>query len=270
MAEEEAGVESVPTYALVTVVAVFLIISVSLERSLHVAEQWLRKHNQKPLALALSHIKAELIQVGFLSVLLVVLRAPIGNMCVAHRHGKLFLPCALKHHPLEAAGNETAAAAAADVAESPGAEHRRRLLSLAGGTAYGDSAVTGGMQRRLLSSAENTCPEGQEPFVPETALHDLHLFIFLLALVHITLSAFTMGIAILKVKTWHKWEIEAHAMAGQCSGMCTEGVPLPPSSTSTSSSSPSSLSPFIPSLTHHPLLRRLHSTDPDVFRTEFD
>ncbi|KAG8043956.1 hypothetical protein GUJ93_ZPchr0458g22577 [Zizania palustris] len=53
------------------------------------------------------------------------------------------------------------------------------------------------------------CPEGYESFVSQEGLEQLHRFIFVMAVTHVTYSCLTMLLAILKIHTWRKWEDEA-------------------------------------------------------------
>ncbi|XP_024528352.1 MLO-like protein 13 isoform X1 [Selaginella moellendorffii] len=53
------------------------------------------------------------------------------------------------------------------------------------------------------------CPEGKVPFISKSSLHKLHIFIFLLAIVHVVYSCFTLLLGRYKVHCWGVWEIEA-------------------------------------------------------------
>ncbi|EXB76298.1 MLO-like protein 11 [Morus notabilis] len=59
-------------------------------------------------------------------------------------------------------------------------------------------------QRKLLMSP------GHEPFVSSEGLEQLHRFIFVMAVTHVSYSCLTMLLAIVKVHSWRVWEDEAH------------------------------------------------------------
>uniref|UniRef100_M1A376 MLO1 n=1 Tax=Solanum tuberosum TaxID=4113 RepID=M1A376_SOLTU len=56
-------------------------------------DQWLLEKRKKPLYEALEKIKAELMLLGFLSLLLTVLQEPVSNLCVPKSIGYSWHPC---------------------------------------------------------------------------------------------------------------------------------------------------------------------------------
>ncbi|EPS70534.1 hypothetical protein M569_04226, partial [Genlisea aurea] len=72
-------------------------------------------------------------------------------------------------------------------------EHHRRLLL---------------QERRVLSSldASRSCKDGFEPLISMNALHQLHIFIFFLAVFHVFYGALTMTLGRLKIRGWKEWE----------------------------------------------------------------
>ncbi|KAL6506986.1 Mlo14p [Orobanche hederae] len=52
--------------------------------------------------------------------------------------------------------------------------------------------------------------ENYEPFVSHEGLEQLHRFIFVMAVTHISYSCLTMLLAIIKIHNWRVWENEAH------------------------------------------------------------
>ncbi|XP_048442787.1 MLO-like protein 11 [Pyrus x bretschneideri] len=61
------------------------------------------------------------------------------------------------------------------------------------------------------SSQENRipCKEGYEPIVSYEGLEQLHRFIFIMAITHISYSCLTMLLAIVKIHSWRVWEDDA-------------------------------------------------------------
>ncbi|RZC67414.1 hypothetical protein C5167_011114 [Papaver somniferum] len=76
----------------------------------------------------------------------------------------------------------------------PGDHHRRLLWD----------------NRRVLSAdSENfQCKDGFEPLISLHGLHQLHIFIFFLAIFHVIFSASTMMLGRLKIRAWKEWESE--------------------------------------------------------------
>lgn len=65
--------------------------------------------------------------------------------------------------------------------------------------------------RRMLGGRhQETCAQGHEPFVSYEGLEQLHRFIFVMAITHVSYSCLTMLLAIVKVHTWRRWEEETH------------------------------------------------------------
>ncbi|KAI3796399.1 hypothetical protein L1987_39069 [Smallanthus sonchifolius] len=142
-------------------------VSLTVERLLHYAGKKLKKEGRKPLFQALQKVKEELMLLGFFSLLLSVCQSRIVKICVKEDIMKHFLPCSL---------NE----------ENP---HTHR---------------------RLLENKEtpmSICAlQNKVPLLSAEALHHLHIFIFVLAVVHVTFSALTVVFGGAKIREWKKWE----------------------------------------------------------------
>ncbi|KAL3843610.1 hypothetical protein ACJIZ3_001013 [Penstemon smallii] len=62
-------------------------------------------------------------------------------------------------------------------------------------------------QRRLLAEeVSEQCSEGTVPFLSLEALHQLHIFIFVLAVVYVVFCASTMVLGGIKIREWRHWE----------------------------------------------------------------
>ncbi|RVW36476.1 MLO-like protein 11 [Vitis vinifera] len=57
---------------------------------------------------------------------------------------------------------------------------------------------------------ESLLRNGHEPFVSYEGLEQLHRFIFVMAVTHVSYSCLTMLLAIVKIHSWREWEDEAH------------------------------------------------------------
>jgi hypothetical protein len=108
------------------------------------------------------------------------------------------------------AGYSTASSAASSAASSTAsstassgtkASSRRMLLEALDS---GDLSRT--KIRNLAMASIDTCPIGQFPFIEQAALHQTHVIIFIMAMVHIIIGCMVMLIAGVKVKRWANWE----------------------------------------------------------------
>ncbi|OIT40768.1 PREDICTED: MLO-like protein 1 [Nicotiana attenuata] len=172
---EGSTLEFTPTWVVAAVCTVIVAISLAAERFLHFLGKYLKKKNQKPLYEALQKVKEELMLLGFISLLLTVLQSSIVKICVPEDVVLHLLPCSL---------SETNEAAHA----SPGSEHHRRLLA--------EEAAAAG-----YCSAKH-----KVPLLSLEALHHLHIFIFVLAIVHVTFSLLTVVFGGAKIRQWKHWE----------------------------------------------------------------
>ncbi|KAL9668261.1 hypothetical protein QQ045_002640 [Rhodiola kirilowii] len=161
-------------------------VSLLVERSIHRLSSWLRKTNRKPLLEALEKMKEELMLLGFISLLLTATSSTISNICIPSKYyDSVFAPCSKSDVKEEHEDNSST----------------DRKLLMASGHSF----------RRLLNSLDQkTCKEGHEPFVSYEGLEQLHRFIFIMAVTHVSYSCLTMLLAIVKVHTWRVWEEEAH------------------------------------------------------------
>ncbi|KAF9618737.1 hypothetical protein IFM89_002432 [Coptis chinensis] len=111
-----------PTWAVAAVCAVIIIISIILEKVIHIVGEAFTKRRQRALFEALEKIKAELMVLGFISLILTIGQNYIVRICIPLSVADTMLPCAL----------------AKESEPSEGENNRRRLLwnerrSLAGG-----------------------------------------------------------------------------------------------------------------------------------------
>ncbi|KAH8945179.1 hypothetical protein BDL97_12G026900 [Sphagnum fallax] len=205
--ESVRSLENTPTWAVATVCTCFVIISFGAERSIYGLSRYLQKTKRKSLHLALEKMKDELMLVGFISLVITVLRTPVSQICIKSSLYNKFLPCSTVDH--QAAQQMQAPGVGAAAGPPP---QLRRLLS---------AAISEGLHGRMLLSLNNAaattttesqgnCPEGEEPFVTVDSLDQLHIFIFVMAVVHVVYSCLTMLLAMVKVYSWRVWEAEVH------------------------------------------------------------
>ncbi|GFQ06751.1 mlo-like protein 5 [Phtheirospermum japonicum] len=125
--------------------------------------------------------KVELMILGFISLLLTFGQNYITQICIPEELSNTMLPCEFKteHH------------------EEAEAEHHHRRLLLS--------------ERRSLAadSLPKGCKNGEVPLISAHGLHQLHIFIFFLAVFHVFYGAVTMMLGRLKIRGWKDWEKQA-------------------------------------------------------------
>lgn len=177
---EGVSLEYTPTWVVAIVCTVIVAISLAAERSLHVAGKYLLKKNQGALFQALQKIKEELMLLGFISLMLIVFQERISKICIPKHFMNHWLPC----NKVEIDAKSTA--------------HLE----------FDQLQVFGG--RHLLAAASDASgyceAKGKAPLLSLKALHDLHIFIFVLAVSHIIFSAATIVLGGLKIRQWRQWE----------------------------------------------------------------
>ncbi|KAI3459898.1 hypothetical protein Pfo_016561 [Paulownia fortunei] len=180
---EGASLEYTPTWVVALICTVIVAISLLLERIIHFAGKYLLKKNQGSLFQALQKIKEELMLLGFISLLLAVFQARISKICIPKHLTKHWLPCNNEN------GDHKAAKSTAHLEAFsfflPGSRHL--LAAASDGAGYCDA-------------------KGKAPLLSLKALHDLHIFIFVLAVSHVLFSALTILFGGLKIQQWRHWE----------------------------------------------------------------
>ncbi|XP_062209736.1 MLO protein homolog 1-like [Phragmites australis] len=180
-----------PTWAVALVCAVIVLVSVAMEHGLHKLGHWFHTRQKKAMREALEKIKAELMLMGFISLLLAVGQTPISKICIPTKAGNVMLPCKLKKD-----------------GKSSGDGHRRLLWYLEEEANH----------RRFLAGASNDDYCGKKDMVSlisAKGVHELHIFIFVLAVFHVAYSVATMALGRLKMKRWKKWESETNSLEYQ-------------------------------------------------------
>ncbi|PIA56910.1 hypothetical protein AQUCO_00700931v1 [Aquilegia coerulea] len=139
--------DQTPTWAVATVVAVIIIVSIILEKVIHRLGKWFTEKHKSALFEALEKVKGELMVLGFISLILTFCQVYIAKICVPYKAADSMLPCPSTRNKSKD--------------ESSTEEHRRRLL-------WND--------RRFLAggSATTSCREirGWKQWEKETLSHD--------------------------------------------------------------------------------------------------
>ncbi|RXI01301.1 hypothetical protein DVH24_001535 [Malus domestica] len=191
--KEGRSLEQTPTWAVAVVCFVLVLISILIEYFIHLIAKWLTKRNKKALYEALEKIKAELMLLGFLSLLLTVGQGPISNICISKAVGATWHPCSKKHEVKSDKGEENSS-------DSDNNAHRRLLSAL-------DS--NGGGRRVLAAGGYDKCAaKNKVPFVSFYGVHQLHILIFVLAVFHVLYCITTLVLGRAKMRRWKIWELE--------------------------------------------------------------
>ncbi|KAK9145193.1 hypothetical protein Sjap_005096 [Stephania japonica] len=179
--------DQTPTWAVAAVVAIIIVVSIILEKVLHHVGEYFVERRKKALFEALEKVKGELMVLGFISLLLTFGQNYISRICIPLRIADSMLPC-----PYRGGDHVEPVKGPAPPVEE---HHRRRLLS---------------NERRFLSGDDEdpTCQAGYQPLISIHGLHQLHIFIFFLAVFHVVYSAITMMLGRLKIRGWKDWERE--------------------------------------------------------------
>ncbi|GJM92240.1 hypothetical protein PR202_ga08685 [Eleusine coracana subsp. coracana] len=147
--------------------------------------QTLKGKNQKALFEALLKVKEELMLLGFISLLLTVFQGMIQRTCIPPEWTSHMLPCQNSNDKAALSPSEVHAVAAGVL----GLTHRR-LLSEGG------------------PGAQHCQKKGKVPLLSLEALHQLHIFIFILAIAHVIFCVLTMLLGGARIHQWKRWEDE--------------------------------------------------------------
>ncbi|XP_076923523.1 MLO-like protein 13 [Bidens hawaiensis] len=170
-ANQSRSLEHTPTWIVAVVCSVMVILSLLAERGLHHLGKLLKRRGQDALYEALQKLQEELMLLGFISLLLTVSQRMISKICIPTHLANYMLPCKR---------------------EETTTEH----LNLS----YG---------RHLLSEDLGTqicAHKGKVQLVSLEGLHQLHIFIFVLAVVHVIFCATTMVLGVARIREWKRWE----------------------------------------------------------------
>ncbi|XP_024023473.1 MLO-like protein 2 [Morus notabilis] len=184
---EERTLEETPTWAVAVVCFVLVVISIFIEHIIHLIGSWLQKKHKRALYEALEMIKAELMLLGFISLLLTVGQDSISRICISKSVAETWHPCEKNKNSDK--GNS--------------GKNGRRLLDFLESDQFSDH------RRSLATKGYDKCAEkGQVAFVSAYGIHQLHIFIFVLAVFHVLYCIITLAFGRIKMRKWKVWEDE--------------------------------------------------------------
>ncbi|KAK2660925.1 hypothetical protein Ddye_007458 [Dipteronia dyeriana] len=201
----ERSLMETPTWAVAVVCALFVILSILIEHGIQSLGKLFQKRQKKAMIEALEKIKAELMLLGFISLLLTVGSTLIYKICIPARYGKYMLPCQYKsadesYDPDDGGGDKGGGGG--------GGDKERKLL-----------LYTGDMTRRVLAAgavgSDYCSNKGKISLISQSGMHQLHIFIFVLAVFHVLYSVVTIALAKAKMHKWKVWESETSSFEYQ-------------------------------------------------------
>lgn len=236
----EPGFLDLPTFTLAALLAFFLVLSTLFERGTHWLIHFLKRRKRNGLAQAVSNLVNELTLVGFVSLLLIVLQGPISSICVAYTPGPYEKWNLISNvHGCDCCLGSTDSVSTCFLetrdcgpglcncdARNPSCVASQPTLDAilaeweADATCGADTCSAAFLQRVEASEEVQAasqmrpacdgavgltygkCGPGKSPFVTVTALHQLHIFIFVVALTHVV-----MGVGMVLLSSWrlHTW-----------------------------------------------------------------
>ncbi|XP_048608551.1 MLO-like protein 12 [Brassica napus] len=196
MAIKDRSLEETPTWALAVVCFVILFISIMIEYFLHFIGHWFKRKHKKALYEALEKVKAELMLLGFISLLLVVLQSPVSQICIPERIAATWHPCS-REQELAKYGKDYI-------------DDGREVLE---DYDFNDFYSP---RRSLATKGYDKCAEkGKVALISAYGIHQLHIFIFVLAVFHILYCIITYALGKTKMKKWKSWERETKTIEYQ-------------------------------------------------------
>ncbi|XP_057976178.1 MLO-like protein 4 [Malania oleifera] len=174
---EGRSLAETPTWSVASVTTVMVFVGFLVERSIYRFGKWLKSTRRKALLASLEKSKEELMLLGLISLMLVQCGRWISEICVnSSLFNSRFYLCSEEDYGIRENSN-------------PG--------SFLNGT---------DIPPRGIMAQSHQCGEGREPFVSYEGLEQLHRFLFVLGITHVLYSCVAVGLAMIKIYSWRKWE----------------------------------------------------------------
>ncbi|KAF3532255.1 hypothetical protein DY000_02041480 [Brassica cretica] len=202
---DERTLQQTSTWAVAVVCFFLLLISIVIEKLIHKLGNWFKRKNKKALYEALEKVKAELMLMGFISLLLTIGQNYISQICVSESIAASMRPCSRSEEEKKYPNTKK------DTGKDVGDEENsgRKLLEL---------VVSFIPRRSLATKGYDKCAEkGQVAFVSSYGMHQLHIFIFVLAVCHVIYCILTYALGKTKMRRWKRWEEETKTIEYQYS-----------------------------------------------------
>ncbi|CAN8245110.1 unnamed protein product [Cochlearia groenlandica] len=198
---KERTLEETSTWAVAVVCFFLLLISIVIEKLIHKIGTWFKRKNKRALYEALEKVKAELMLMGFISLLLTIGQNYIAQICISQSSAATMHPCSAAEEAKKYGKKETDK----DEEENSG----RKLLE------FVESFIP---RRSLATKGYDKCAEkGKVAFVSAYGMHQLHIFIFVLAVCHVVYCIVIYALGKTKMRRWKRWEEETKTIEYQYS-----------------------------------------------------
>ncbi|MQL81619.1 hypothetical protein Taro_014081 [Colocasia esculenta] len=208
------SLEQTPTWAVAAVCFVLVVISLLIESLIHLVGKWLKRRHKRALYEALEKVKSELMLLGFISLLLTVGQGPISKICVPKSVGDSWHPCKKSREPSTSVDSHTSTSTySGSPPKAPWDDDGsvgRKLLQEA-------VLSTAGLRRVLAGGGggDKCADKNKVSLVSTDGIHQLHIFIFVLAVSHVLYCITTLALGRLKMRRWKSWERETQTMEYQ-------------------------------------------------------
>ncbi|MCO5607140.1 hypothetical protein L7F22_061333 [Adiantum nelumboides] len=221
MAEETAALLNSPTWAIACTCAVFIVISLIAERAIFFIGRLAVNYSKAALMEAFEKLKEELIMVGFISIALTVGQNWFSKLCVPTKWSTIMLLCVPdaesnlteSMHTTEAfskrllASTEEANSSCKEVRDIPEIPSEERDIY---NMLYEELTAQVHETRAQRSRARGTrASQDHVLFMPAESIHQLHILMFILALVHVVYTVVIVALGMWVVSHWKAWEQRA-------------------------------------------------------------
>ncbi|TYH20864.1 hypothetical protein ES288_A05G462600v1 [Gossypium darwinii] len=178
------SLEQTPTWAVAVVCLVLVVISIIIEHAIHMLGKWFKKRHKTALYEALEKVKA-------------VTQSLISDICIPRNIANTWHPCDQQAE-----------------AHKYGQISGRKLVEFSDDD--DDDGTTYIPRRSLATSNYDKCQEkGKIALVSAYGIHQLHIFIFMLAVCHILYCIIIYALGRTKMRKWKSWENETKTIEYQ-------------------------------------------------------
>ncbi|KAJ1408784.1 Rhodanese-like domain [Sesbania bispinosa] len=188
---EGRSLAETPTWAVATVITILVSFSFLSNGTLKKLVKWLDRTKRKSLLSALEKIQEELMLFGLLSLMMGHWIVFVARICVKSSViSSRFFPCAMEKN-----------FGTVEHIIWSNSEHSNKTV----------------LKEQVNNGLHNYCPEGHESLASYESLEQLHRFVFVLGITHVSYSFVAVALAMIKIYSWRTWENEAKTMAVQSS-----------------------------------------------------
>ncbi|CAL5436007.1 unnamed protein product [Camellia sinensis] len=185
-----------PTWAVATVIFIFIFVGIFIEYLIHLLGHWLKKHRKNGVSEAVEKLKSVLMQLGFMSLTLAITRRGIAKICIPNGVANSMLPCP-KSITEQKTTNKLGFSYDHPPIWAPNTfQHLERKLE-----SHSPSPIL-----------DHCGSKGMTPLISAPGTVQLSTFIFVLAVMQIVYSIATMALGRAKMRRWKAWEKETQTV----------------------------------------------------------